>query len=44
MSAPPRTAGESEKGGIADRIVAFSFAYALAVSGLLEAWPFTGGK
>jgi hypothetical protein len=37
MSAPPRTGVEAEKRGIADRIVVFSLAYALSVSGVLEA-------
>jgi hypothetical protein len=36
MSAPPRTGVEVEKRGIADRIVVFSLAYALTVSGLLD--------
>jgi hypothetical protein len=36
MSAPPRTGVEAEKRGIADRIVVFSLAYALVVSGLLD--------
>jgi hypothetical protein len=43
MSAPPRTAVEAEKRGIADRIVVFSLAYALTVSGLLDA-PELPGK
>jgi hypothetical protein len=37
MSAPPRTGVEAEKRRIADRIVVFSLAYALTVSGLLNA-------
>jgi hypothetical protein len=37
MSAPPRTTVEAEKRGVADRIVVFSLAYALTVSGLLNA-------
>jgi hypothetical protein len=36
MSAPPRKGVEAEKRGIADRIVVFSLAYALIVSGLLD--------
>jgi hypothetical protein len=36
MSVPPRTEVQAEKRGIADRIVAFSLTYALAVSGILE--------
>jgi hypothetical protein len=36
MSAPPRTGIEAEKRGIADRIVVFSLAHALAASGLLD--------
>ena len=43
MSAPPRTGVEVEKRGIADRIVVFSLAYALTVSGLLDA-PELPGK
>jgi hypothetical protein len=43
MSAPPRTGVEAEKRGIADRIVVFSLAYALTVSGLLDA-PELPGK
>ena len=43
MSAPPRTRVEAEKRGIADRIVVFSLAYALTVSGLLDA-PELPGK
>ena len=43
MSAPPRTGVEAEKRGIADRIVVFSLAYALTVSGFLEA-PELPGK
>jgi hypothetical protein len=42
MSAPPRTAVEAEKRGIADRIVVFSLAYALTVSGLLDAAELPG--
>jgi hypothetical protein len=37
MSTPPRTEVEAEKRGISDRIVVFSLAYALTVSGLLDA-------
>ena len=43
MSAPPRTGVEAEKRGIADRIIVFSLAYALTVSGVLEA-PGRRGK
>ena len=43
MSAPPRTGVEVQKRGIADRIVIFSLAYALTVSGLLDA-PELSGK
>ena len=43
MSAPSRTEIEAEKRGIADRIVVFSLAYALTVSGLLDA-PELPGK
>src|ERR1700722_19214889 len=42
MSAPPRTEVEAEKRGIADRIVVFSLAYALTVSGVLEASRWRG--
>jgi hypothetical protein len=42
MSAPPRTGVEAERSGIADRIVVFSLAYALTVSGLLEALGLRG--
>jgi hypothetical protein len=37
MSAPSRTEIEAEKRGISDRIVVFSLAYALTVSGLFDA-------
>ncbi len=43
MSAPPRTEVRAEKRGIADRIVVFSLAYALTVSGVLES-PGLPGK
>jgi hypothetical protein len=43
MSAPPRTGAVAEKREIADRIVVFSLAYALTVSGLLNA-PEVPGK
>ena len=43
MSAPPRTNVRAEKRGIADRIVVFSFTYALIVNRILEA-PELPGK
>jgi len=43
MSVPSRTGVRAEKRGIADRIVVFSLAYALTVSGVLEA-PELPGK
>jgi hypothetical protein len=43
MSAPPRTRVKAEKRGIADQIVVFSLAYALTVTGLLNA-PELPGK
>jgi hypothetical protein len=43
MSVPPRTEIEAEKRGISDRIVVFSLAYTLTVSGLLDA-PKLPGK